>query len=207
MDGPDLALPGMPLMCVCVCVYSHKRPWAGAWQGHWSRHVLISLSVCVCAWATLCICICVHVFVNASLLFQERFTDLYTTSGLNPDSYSWRLTLWQSSSKVEKLSALEVFGSFFAISLNTDVSLQGVTLQWSVKHLNHILMEKSLKFTLSLCGFRECGAKSEKLPQVMSHKFKNEKNRNMWSVSLPGLCSVLLVYRLEANGLRLHSCY
>lgn len=115
MDGPDLALPGMSLMCVCMCVYTHI---SDLWQQHdkaidpdtsWS----VSLSVCVCAWATLCICLCVHVFVNASLLFQERFTDLYTTSGLNPDSYSWRLTLWQSSSKVEKLSALEVFGSFF----------------------------------------------------------------------------------------------
>lgn len=51
---------------------------------------------------------CRCVSINLSLLSRGRFTELSTTSGLNPDSYSWRLTFWQSSSKVEKLLALKV---------------------------------------------------------------------------------------------------
>lgn len=126
MDGPDLALAGdVANVCVCVRVHSHKRPLTAAWQGHGSslvigwhqrRQVLNGTSVCLCLWvcSTLCNCICkpVHMCLWMLHYFQERFADLYTSSGRNPDSYSSRVILWQQSSKAEKLLALGVFESF-----------------------------------------------------------------------------------------------
>lgn len=65
----------------------------------------------VCHWVFVYVNMCTCVSINLSLLSQGRFTELYATSGLNPDSYSWRLTFWQSSSKVEKLLASKVSSS------------------------------------------------------------------------------------------------